>query len=135
MQKLCLTNEANQKTESQSSEPSWFTAAKQNVAKTQKTNELKKELGSIALKEEKIKKIHERARVAKKALQSDRKPDVNKPKNARHKLKPETEVEKDDDDDLLLEEPRDDSDCDVEEDCEEMVKNLLQLKTRISTSR
>ena len=50
-------------------------------------------------------------------------------------MKPETKVEKDDDDDLLLEEPRDDFDCDVEEDCEEMVNNLLQLKTRISTSR
>ena len=107
--------------EENSSEPSWFTAAKKRAVANRKISELKVELNKIEQKEERIKKLRERAKVVKHSLKSDRgrgrSSDV--PKKT---FKPMSEEEEKNDDYLLLDDPRSDGESDPEtEDCEEMV--------------
>ena len=72
LKNLNKSHESANSNTSSSGEPSWFTAAKLNVANTQKINQIKQELAKITLKEDKIRKLHERAKVIKKKLTNDR---------------------------------------------------------------
>ena len=119
LKNLNKSHESANSNTSSSGEPSWFTAAKLNVANTQKINQIKQELAKITLKEDKIRKLHERAKVIKKKLTNDR--NKSETKVDFSKKGKEVQENKDPDDQFLIDDPTTDSDSEIEEDCEEMV--------------
>jgi hydroxylamine reductase (hybrid-cluster protein) len=122
LKNLNQSNESANSNTRSSGEPSWFTAAKMNVANTQKINQIKQELAKITLKEDKIRKLHERAKVIKKKLTTDRKKSETKVDFS--KKGKEVQENKDPDDQFLIDDPTTDSDSEIEEEVEEMVMCL-----------
>lgn len=119
MSKLGLKNNNETEIKSNSAEPDWFAAATKTLATTQRQRELKIELDKISLQEEKMRKLHERAKELRKSKNSTCK--ENKPTLKEFKIK------KTEDEEELISDASSDGEDSDEDDPAEEVKYLLKV--------